>query len=164
MGAQQDIDQELATGVNITETPAARFDGICIGQLVGFKEGSIPLVTVPPAQTTAALPARTIVDLRGDHIGNEVVLQFENGDVRFPIVMGVIRTPSAWPLKDRPEQVTVDADGERLTVDAKHEVVLRCGKASITLTRAGKVLIRGSYVSSYSSGANRIKGGSVLIN
>ena len=44
------------------------------------------------------------------------------------------------------------------------QIVLRCGEASITLTRAGKVLIRGAYVLSRSSGTNRIQGGSVEIN
>jgi hypothetical protein len=42
--------------------------------------------------------------------------------------------------------------------------VLHCGKASITLTRAGKVIIRGEYVLARSSGVNRIVGGSVQIN
>jgi hypothetical protein len=41
------------------------------------------------------------------------------------------------------EDVTVD--GKRVTFDAKEEIVMRWGKASITLTRAGKVLIRGAY-------------------
>jgi hypothetical protein len=49
-------------------------------------------------------------------------------------------------------------------VHAKEQVVLKCGKASITLTKAGKVLIQGSYVLSRSSGINRVKGGSVQIN
>jgi hypothetical protein len=47
---------------------------------------------------------------------------------------------------------------------APEQLVLRCGKASITLTKAGKVLIEGSYVSSKSTGVNRIKGGSVQLN
>jgi len=55
----------------------------------------------------------------------------------------------------------VRVDGERVVFDAKKEIVLRCGKASITLTRAGKVLIRGAYLLNRSSGVNRIKGGSV---
>lgn len=61
-------------------------------------------------------------------------------------------------------QVEVDADGERMMVSAKEQLVLRCGKASITLTKAGKVIIKGSYVLSRSSGVNRIKGGSVQLN
>jgi len=47
---------------------------------------------------------------------------------------------------------------------AKQEIVLECGRASITLTSAGKVLIRGAYLSSRSSGVHRIKGASVEIN
>ena len=47
---------------------------------------------------------------------------------------------------------------------ARKEIVLKCGKSSITMTRAGKVIIRGTYISTKSSGANRIKGGSVQIN
>ena len=57
-----------------------------------------------------------------------------------------------------------EVDGEKTVVTAQKEIVLRCGKASITLTRAGKVLIRGAYLLSRSSGVNRIKGGSVQIN
>ena len=57
-----------------------------------------------------------------------------------------------------------ELDGERLVFTADKEIVLRCGDASITLTKAGKVIIRGSYLLSRSSGVNRIKGGSVQIN
>ena len=42
--------------------------------------------------------------------------------------------------------------------------MLRCGQASLTLTRAGKILLSGTYVLSHSSGVNRVKGGSVQIN
>jgi hypothetical protein len=49
-------------------------------------------------------------------------------------------------------------------VQAAEELVLRCGDASITLTRAGKIILRGTYLLSRSSGVNRIKGGSVQIN
>lgn len=55
-------------------------------------------------------------------------------------------------------------DGETVTLEGKKQLVLRCGKATITLTRAGKVIINGAYVSTHSSGVNRIRGGSVRIN
>ena len=42
--------------------------------------------------------------------------------------------------------------------------MLRCGDASITLTRAGKVLIKENYVLSRSRGCNKIKGAAVDIN
>lgn len=168
MGAQEDIEQHLAAAINavgiVQKEAAQQVDGVRIGQLIGFKDSTIPLIVFPQMPGTAAIAARAIIDLHGEHIGSDIVLQFENGDPQLPIVMGLLRQPSAWPLGEQPAQVSVDADGERLLVDAKHEIVLRCGKASITLTRAGKVLIRGTFISSRSSGANRIKGGSVLIN
>ncbi|NUO48022.1 MAG: type VI secretion system tip protein VgrG [Polyangiaceae bacterium] len=55
-------------------------------------------------------------------------------------------------------------DGERVTVDAKRELVLRCGNASITLTRSGKIIVRGTHLVSKSSGANRVLGSIVRIN
>jgi uncharacterized protein (DUF2345 family) len=60
--------------------------------------------------------------------------------------------------------VEIEADDRRLVASAKEQIILKCGKASITLTAAGKVLIQGAYVSHRSSGVMRIKGGSVQIN
>lgn len=136
-----------------------------VGELIGLAdEGATALVIDPRADTPSVHRARSTVDLRGVHIGQPVLLLFEGGDPARPIVTGVVRGRTGWPEADPPAQVEVDADGERLHVSAKEELVLRCGKASITLTRAGKVLIQGAYVSSRSSGVNRIKGGSVQLN
>lgn len=59
---------------------------------------------------------------------------------------------------------TVRVDGKRVVLEGQEEVVLKCGEASITLTRNGKVVIRGKYLLSRSSGVNRILGGSVQVN
>jgi hypothetical protein len=145
--------------------PAASV-GVVIGELIAIKEeGRTPLVLYPGQTGSAAISARTVIDLHGPHIGKKVVLMFEGGDAAWPIVMGVLREGNeGWPLAEQPGQVEVDVDGERMIVSAKEQVVLKCGKASITLTKAGKVLICGDYVLSRSSGMNRIKGGAVQIN
>src|SRR3954449_7480534 len=132
----RDLDQLLAVPVEVLEeespvTPTY-IDGVRVGQIVGFKDGDVALVVYPGQPGTAAIVARTTVDVHGEHIGKDVVLQFEAGDPQRPIVMGVIREATAWPAGERPEQVEVDADGERLVVTAKEQIVLRCGKASIT--------------------------------
>lgn len=149
----------------LTDAPTKKIEGIIVGQIVGFKDnGATPLVVYPQQPGTAAIAARAILDLHGEHIGQDVVLMFEGGDPMRPIVMGYVRGEKNWRLPQQPGQVEVDADGERLVVTAKEQVVLRCGKASITLTKAGKVLIQGAYVLSRSSGVNRIKGGSIQLN
>jgi hypothetical protein len=139
--------------------------GAVIGTLIGFREdGRVPLVLFPRQPGPAALAAVATVDVHGSHIGRQVVLLFEEGDPRRPIIVGVLRTTRAWTLPEQPGEVHVDTDGERLVVTAKAQLVLRCGKASITLTKAGKVIVEGTYVSNRSSGVMRIKGGSVQIN
>jgi Domain of unknown function (DUF6484) len=144
---------------------SATLPAVTIGELLAIADdGKSPLVTYPGQPGTAALRARTVLALHGAHIGQSVVLQFEGGDPTLPIVMGVLRQSEGWPLEERPAQVEVDADGERMIVRAKEQLELRCGKASITLTRAGKVLIQGSYVLTRSTGVNRVKGGAVQIN
>ncbi|NVM90073.1 uncharacterized protein (DUF2345 family) [Variovorax sp. SG517] len=164
MSGRDSIEEELRAEM---EEPAAiaRWNSVTTAELVAIAdEGQTPLVMLVGRHGTTAVRARSVVDLHGAHIGRHVVLMFEDADPARPIVMGVLRGAQAWPLPDAPAQVEVDADGERMLVSAKDELVLRCGKASITLTRAGKVLIQGSYVSSRSTGVNRVKGGSVQLN
>ena len=109
--------------------------------------------------------SQSIVPLTADDIGRSVVLAFDGGDVGRPIVLGIIEAPDAVGLpRALSQELDVRVDGERVTIEAEREVVIKCGEASITLTRAGKVLIRGTYVLSRSSGANRIKGASVDVN
>jgi hypothetical protein len=73
--------------------------------------------------------------------------------------------PEQQPLAfDISPDSEVSVDGKAVQFNAEEQIVLKCGKASITLTRAGKVIIRGAYLLNRSSGVNRIKGGSVHIN
>jgi hypothetical protein len=138
--------------------------GIIIGELIGMTDdGRTPLVVFRGQVGSAAVAARSVVDVHGDHVGRHVVLAFEDADHAKPIIMGVLCDGQGFGLAAR-GQVEVDVDGNRMVVDAKRELVLRCGKASITLTTEGKVLIQGTFVSTRSSGVNRIKGGSVQIN
>jgi hypothetical protein len=139
--------------------------GVIVGTLLALTDdGRTPLVGFPGQPGAVALRALSVVDLHGPHMGQGVVLMFDQGDVRRPIVMGVLRTGAGWPLPETPATVEVDADAQRMVVSARSQLVLRCGKASITLTEAGKVLIEGTHVSSRASGVNRLKGGSVQLN
>lgn len=115
---------------------------------------------------TGSVPARSTVALRTSDLGRDVAVMCEAGDRTRPIIIGVIQPPSppTAEVTVSPGALQVEADGERVEVNAQRELVLRCGEASITLTRAGKILLRGTYLLSRSSGVNRIKGGSVQIN
>jgi Domain of unknown function (DUF6484) len=141
-----------------------RLDGVVIGVLMGFDHSGAPLVVFPGNPVEHAVPARTTAKLEHDDVGAEVALLFEQGDPARPLVMGRILHPEV-PLGaagNRRLQATID--DQRLELKAEREIVLRCGKASITLTRAGKILLRGAYIFSRSTGVNKIKGGSVQLN
>jgi|EndMetStandDraft_4_1072995.scaffolds.fasta_scaffold29763_2 hypothetical protein len=155
----------VARDTKSSAAPSAAAAGVATARFYGFDLADRPVVTEVPGLPGELVAARSTVALIGDHIGLPVVIVFEQGDPRRPIVLGVILEPTADAELSLPKgSVGVRLDDSRVVLSAEREIVLQCGKASITLTRAGKVLIRGEYVSSRSGGVNRIKGGSVQIN
>lgn len=165
---------------------------IIIGELVGIDDIGRPQVIFGEMKETEALIAMTTQEITRKQVGRQVALLFANGETRQPVIVGLIHNPLSDILEnftvpdpaqladspfpelsmerdevaasehDNKEQVIVD--GKRVTIQGAEEVTLKCGKASITLTKAGKILIRGTYLSNRSSGVNRILGGSVQIN
>jgi hypothetical protein len=92
----------------------------------------------------------------------EALLVFEDERSDLPIVIGLLAAAAA-PVASEPKLVA-SVDGKRVVIEGHDEIVLRCGEASITLRRNGRVVVRGAYVETRSRGVNRIKGGSVQIN
>ncbi len=153
---QDDRDLEAST--------PSQIDGVVIGALVALDEACQARVAVPGNPKLEAIRARSTAVLTREHLGRQVALLFEGGDPARPLIVGLIHHPQNQPKGGNATALIAEIDGGRLVLNAEHEIVLRCGKASITLTKAGKVLIQGDFVSSRSSGVNRIKGGSVQIN
>ncbi|MGI9419077.1 MAG: DUF6484 domain-containing protein [Geminicoccaceae bacterium] len=148
---------------------SARIDGVVIGVLMGFDDDGAPLVVFPGNAEDEAIAARTTAALTSEDVGADVALMFEQGDPRRPLIMGRLLHPDVEiiePAGQEPvtEDLDVRIDDQRVELTADKEIVLRCGKASITLTRAGKILLRGAYIFSRSTGVNKIKGGSVQLN
>ena len=143
----------------------AQATGLVVGQLVGFmNEGRTALVAVIDAADRPAVPAQSAADLHGAHVGRRVVMGYEGGDPCRPIILGVLGGDEGWPLRESFGSVEVSADGERMTVSARHHLVLRCGESSILLRSDGRVEIRGETVITQAVGANHVRGGSVQLN
>ncbi len=149
-----------------------KIEGIVVGSIAGL-EGDVILVRLVPS--SAPVRARSMVAISSDHVGRQAALMFERGDPSRPMVMGLVETLGARPIEGRAAPAEVPADApeeapreeeteERIVLSAQKDIVLQCGKASITLTRAGKILIKGAYVLTRSTGVNRILGGTVQIN
>lgn len=103
-------------------------------------------------------------------IGQKVLLIHNEDELDLPIIVDTLH--SKIDRQQDSDTFAVDAndveqivmDGKRVTFTAEEEIILKCGKSSIHLTRSGKIIIRGAYLLNRSSGVNRIKGGSVQIN
>lgn len=125
------------------------------------------LVSYDPEGASAAVAARSTVAVSAADVGRSVVVALEEGDSSRPIILGVIREalpePEAHPAAPaRPPEVSVD--GRRVCLDAEEEVVLRCGEASISLRKDGRITIRGMEIVSRARGTHKVKGATVLIN
>ena len=170
----------------LAERPAAPREPaglrVRVGKLVEWTSGSAPKIEFE-GNERGPLPARSVIPLDATTIAEAiqtergVLLSFEDGRPDAPIITGLLQdfvgeAPQIWNENEaessEPETNLADAearvDGRRIELEAADEIVLRCGQASITLRRNGRVVIRGTYVESRSRGVNRIKGGSVEIN
>jgi hypothetical protein len=154
--------------------------GSTLGWVVGADAAGMLLVDFEGNRAGHPLVARRTVPLEPEALREAIatrqraVLLFENGDPLLPLVVGLEQVPSPTPLVDAvlaptapgEEQRPVEAqvDGKRVVIEGQDEVVLRCGQASITLRRNGRVVIKGVQIESHASGTHRIKGGSVQVN
>lgn len=165
---------EMISKLDIAGKIAGMPSGIIVAEITGESADGRPLLRWGKGRAKAR-PARVVWMQSPPQWsackGLRVIAGFEDGDPAKPILLGLldspppaeeIEAPAPADALNRPGQVMID--GERMVLSADKEIVLKCGKASITLTRAGKILLRGAYLLSRSSGVNRIKGGSVQIN
>jgi len=152
-----------------------RLRGNRVGRLVRWSETKGPIVD-HPSNPHGPITARTTVPLDAGVVGTaveneqEVLLVFEGERSDKPIIVGLIQPrDSHVELKRQNEErrsteLQAIVDGKRIALQAEDEIVLRCGDASITLQRSGRIVVRGAYVETRSKGVNRIKGGTVRIN
>ncbi|WDE07788.1 hypothetical protein SG34_013420 [Thalassomonas viridans] len=147
--------------------------GVVIGVLVGFSEDGAPLVVYGENPTEVPVSAQSTVLLEHQHLGKKLALLFSSGDPLKPVIIGPLLEPEQLKLKQALKQqepgrehkpVELVLDGKRLVLTAENELVLKCGEASVTLKKNGKILVSGTNLLSRARFANRIKGGSVQIN
>ncbi|VAW86255.1 hypothetical protein MNBD_GAMMA18-2360 [hydrothermal vent metagenome] len=157
---------------------------IVIGTLVEVDEQGHPHVDFSGNPSEQPSKAITTLVLTQTHIGRQVALLFANGNMKNPVIMGVIHSPLHAMLEnfgqvenkaegDVPDEAEQESgleiddvliDGKKIIFEAKEQIVLKCGESSITLTQSGNISIRGKYLLNRSTGVNRIMGGSVKVN
>lgn len=114
---------------------------------------AVPESAIPPDDTLAGAP---------------VLLLFEDSDPRRPVIVGFLRDrlrPAGASM--RPDVTTADAaraPADRIVIEAAQSLELRCGKASILLAEDGRVVVKGTRLTSRATESNKIRGAVVLIN
>ena len=149
-----------------------RIDGPRTGKIVAFRHGRVRVTfegcsQPQEARVSATLQNATLAAATRD--GADVLLLFEDGDPGRPVVLAILRSDT--PLVDdlltaapQPRSDVAALEGPRVVVQGQEEVVVRCGKASLTLRRDGQVMLRGVTVVSQAEQVQKIRGGKVQIN
>lgn len=151
---------------------------IIIGNLVSINDSGQAFVDFTQNPLKEPVQAMSTTPVTQHQVNRQVALLFNQGDLKQPIIMGLIHSPLQAMLDNFDPQTTtekvelaaelniddVKVEGNKVTFEAQDEMVFKCGESSITLTKSGKVMIRGKYLLNRSSGVNRIMGGSVQVN
>jgi hypothetical protein len=145
---------------------------VVVGTLVAFERGQA-LVSFSGAPRPVV--ARALSGLDDETLKQaaeeraDALLLFEEGDAARPVLVGTLRSPAplveallAAPLPA--EEKVARVDGKRVVIEGKEEVVLQCGKASLTLRKDGRVVLRGVNVISQADQVHKIRGGKVQVN
>lgn len=143
------LDSAICVGWIVVEDGLARVD------FRGNSRGPLPARWLAQIDMQALLSAAPR--------GPELLLVFEGGRPELPVVVGVL-APLELKLALDTEPDDLSVDGRRIEIEADDELVLRCGKASLTLRRNGRVVLRGVQVETRASGRSRITGATVEIN
>ena len=168
------MKKALAENIRVIEI-SRQIKGVRVGKIVNVDESGQAFVDFP-GNTQGPISARFTNSIKPGMLqktvsaDRDVLLVFENNDPEFPIIIDTlyslvdeITESSTIALETEiPKDVLID--GKSVTFDAREEIVLRCGKASIILSRDGKIVIKGTHLLSRSRGMNKIKGGAVHIN
>jgi hypothetical protein len=173
------VAQFHSRSANTREGAAAASSTTHVGCLVSILSDEEVGVAIPGV--AGVLAARLAVPLTRARL--DKVIASRQGAVitldasRRAIVIGLLeRVPQEQPASapeqhsapeqapQTPQVLEADVDGKRVRIVGGDEIVLECGNASITLRRNGRVIIRGTYVETDSTGTNRIKGAAVRIN
>jgi len=133
-----------------------------IGRLIGWSEETGFQVELANGcrsciGTTVALDRLTMqrAIARGQRV---LVTALDSGA---SIIAGFVHT-----LDDEldPSEVVVHVDGDRLVLQGRKEIELRCGQSSIVLRSSGELELRGEKIVSRARGANIVTGGSIRLN
>ena len=146
------------------------------GKVSGFEEQNSILVSVKDIDESfpCVILLMNKKEVPSFNIGDEVLIIFNSIEHKGYII-GLVYSSSPIDLKSNLEDEKIEikmpekpkvlnVSGKKIVIEADDEIHLQCGKSSILMDKQGKIIIRGTYLVSRSSGMNKIKGAAVGIN
>jgi hypothetical protein len=127
-----------------------------IAQISSFNQDGYAVVTFLLDNKLYEHKAETTVKLKVEQVGQKCVLNFNQGDLNKPIIIGIIQSPLSFD--------ETLGESKPLILHSEAGIVLKCGSSRIELNNEGTINIQGMHINSQAYGPNRIKGGSVKIN
>lgn len=125
--------------------------GVHQARITGIGPDGRASVQVPAVLGDTPVFAQSLVPVGAESVGRMAAVTMMDDQ---PLILGLIQQPVP----------RIEADGETQVIEARRELTLRCGAASITMTADGRVTIRGTQLLSRSEGANRVQGATVQLN
>jgi hypothetical protein len=96
--------------------------------------------------------------------GRAAVMRTADPTARW-LLVGLVRDRVAAKARDaKMGRLEVTVDGEKLRLEAEHDIELKCGRASISLRYDGRIELKGTHILSASRGPNRVKGATIALN
>lgn len=108
----------------------------------------------------------SLCPLGKDDVGKTCAIQFIQGDLSRPLVMGLIHSTMSVKATEKRDtaDMLVTRQGKQVVIQADDELVLQCGESCIVMTAEGTVYIRALYIDSHAQATQRLRGGSVQVN
>ena len=137
-----------------------RVEGVVIAELVNLRDGA-PLIRYPELDDVldedCCVLASTALALTRDDLGAQLAVVFVGGDPDYPLVLGKLARPMLPAAVERRRR-------RELVLEADKKITIRCGRSSISLSRDGRLEIRGQHLLSRAASVNRIRGGVIQLN
>jgi hypothetical protein len=148
---------------------ANKAESMRTGHLIGIDDEGRPLF-LAEGETTP-IPVGIGADISDGRIVRAVrqkqralVLRTDDAQPRW-LLVGLVRERVASSAREaKPGRLEVTIDGEKVKLEAEHDIELRCGQASLTLRYDGRIELRGTHILSASRGPNRVKGATIALN